>query len=209
MTTERARKKKLVIGLVGGIGSGKSFVAHLLGRMGGYVIEADKLGHAALCQPQLREQIVHHFGKQVLNDRGEIDRRCLAAIVFSQPQKRSILEAIVHPYIGQRIQEELAHAQADPKSRFIVLDAALLLEAGWDHVCDKILFIEAPPELRQQRTQQSRGWSYAEWQAREAAQWPIERKRASADAVLPNTADEQSLRIHLQDLLTNWLGGSS
>lgn len=205
MDQDSPKCRKLVIGLIGGIGSGKTLVAQLLRELGGYVIEADKLGHEALRQPELRARIVERWGEQILDEHGEIDRARLAKIVFSDPRERQALEAVVHPYIGRRIAEEIEQARNNPAARFIVIDAALLLEAGWQRVCDKVIFVDAPAHLRQQRTQQSRGWSAAEWQAREAAQWPVEEKRRLADAVLVNTSDVISLRQQVQSLIARWL----
>ncbi|GBD37693.1 Dephospho-CoA kinase [bacterium HR36] len=204
MDKASGQSKPLVIGLIGGIGSGKSLVGRLLGEMGGYLIEADKLGHEALRQPQIRQQLVQRWGQEILNPQGEIDRARLAEIVFSQPQERRALEAIVHPYITDRLHQELQQALANPTVRLVVIDAALLLEAGWHRVCDKIVFVDAPAELRQARTQQSRGWSAAQWQAREAAQWPVEEKRRFADALIVNAGDIAALRRQLQDLLAKW-----
>lgn len=203
------QRHKLILGLVGGIGSGKTFVAGLLREMGGLVIEADKLGHEALRQPELRQQIVARWGPQVLDEHGEVNRARLAAIVFADPRERQALEAIVHPYIARRIAEEIECADNNPDARFIVIDAALLLEAGWHRVCDKVLFVDAPADLRQRRTEQSRGWSANEWQAREAAQWPLEQKRRFADAVVINTGDGTSLRQQVQGLLEQWLANNS
>ncbi|MCS7159843.1 MAG: dephospho-CoA kinase [Gemmatales bacterium] len=197
--------KKPILGLIGGIGSGKSFVARLLAQRGGYVIEADRLGHEALRQPHIRQRIVEHFGPQVLDAQGEIDRTQLAGLVFAKPDQRQVLEALVHPYITQRIHEAIDRAQADPSTRFIVLDAALLVETGWHRLCDKILFVDAPSQLRQTRTQQSRGWSAEEWRLREANQWPLDQKRTFAHAVLDNSGDEENLRHQLKTLLADWI----
>lgn len=201
--------KKPVIGLVGGIGSGKSYVARCLQNYGGYVVEADRLGHEALRQPDIRAAVVQRWGQDMLDASGDIDRSRLAAIVFRDPQQRRALEALVHPYISQRMQEEIAQAQADPAVRFVVVDAALLLETGWHQLCDHVIFVDAPDELRLARTQQSRGWTAAEWQARESAQWPVAEKRRLADAVVENCGDTAQLCRQLETLLRAWLGDHS
>ena len=102
-------------------------MAAALARHGGRVINADLLGHEALRQPEVRQRIVERWGKELLDDQGQIVRRRLAAIVFRDPAELRALEEIVHPWIGQAIREEIARHQADPAVRFLVLDAAVML----------------------------------------------------------------------------------
>src|SRR5438105_11373980 len=115
--------RKPVIGLIGGIGSGKSRVSATLSRLGARVINADELGHQALRQPEIRQQIVQRWGSDLLDEQGEIVRRRLGAIVFDNPTERKALESLVHPWIGEAIRSEVARAQQDPAVRFVVLDA--------------------------------------------------------------------------------------
>src|SRR5947209_18760259 len=104
---------KPVIGLVGGIGAGKSRFAAALARRGGRVVSGDEAGHAALRQPELKERIAARW-PGVVNEGGEVDRRKLGAIVFADPDERRALEAIVQPWIGERLREQIAAAQDDP-----------------------------------------------------------------------------------------------
>lgn len=180
-------KQKPVLGLIGGIGSGKSLVATELARHGGYLIAGDQLGHEALGQAEIRAAVVARWGEQVVKDDGTIDRRQLGKIVFADAAERQALEALVFPYIASRIATEIDHAQQLPDVRFIVLDAAVMLEAGWDRFCDGIIFVEAPRPLRLQRLAQQRGWSAKEVTAREQAQWPLAAKRARANVVVDNS----------------------
>src|SRR5262245_57979762 len=108
---------KLVIGLLGGIGSGKSRVATEFERLGAFVIRADQLGHEALRQPEIRDALVRRWGPEILDDRGEVIRQRVGRIVFSSEPDRKALEALVHPYIGLRIQEEIARARENPAVR--------------------------------------------------------------------------------------------
>src|SRR5262249_36855600 len=143
--------RKMVVGLIGGIGSGKSVVAEAFAQRGGRVVSGDKAGHEALRDRGIRQQLVGHFGAQVLDEKGEIDRRRLGVIVFADASQRRALEAIVFPYIERRLEEDVAAARADPRADLIVLDAAIMLEAGWNKICDKLVFIEAPPDTRLER----------------------------------------------------------
>jgi dephospho-CoA kinase len=195
---------KLVVGLVGGIGSGKSQVAAVFAVRGAKVIAGDALAHQALRQPAIRDEIVRRWGEDLLDERGEIERRRLAGIVFADPVQRRALEELVHPWIRDRIQEEVRAAREDPHVRLIVLDAAIMLEAGWNAVCDRLVYIDAPPELRRQRVAGQRGWSAEEMEAREQAQMPLTEKAAHADHVLDNSSSLEHLSRQVDELLRSW-----
>jgi len=192
---------KLLLGLVGGIGSGKSAVAKMLEERCAYVIDADQLGHEALKQGDIREQIVARWGKQVQGEGDEIARRKLGAIVFADSAERKVLESYVFPFITRRIQDEVARANADPAVRFVVLDAAILLETGWGKSCDVIVFVSVPQHIRLKRIADQRGWSEKEVNAREAAQWSLEDKAARAHAVIDNSGNLNETRNQVEALL--------
>jgi len=189
---------------VGGIGSGKSRVADTLARRGGRLVSGDDLAHQALRQPALREKIVSRWGRDLLDDNGEILRKKLAAIVFKSAEDRSALERIVHPWIVARIEEEVARARADAACPFIVLDAAILLEAGWQRVCDRLVYVDAPREVRLRRIAAQRGWTETELADREAAQLPLTRKRECADHVIDNSATLEDLERQVDTMLARW-----
>jgi dephospho-CoA kinase len=196
---------KPVIGLIGGIGAGKSTAAECLARRGGFVINADALGHEALAQPEIIEQLGARWGAGVRRPDGTLDRRAIARIVFENAQERQALERLVFPYIGQRCCEEIARGMADPAPRFVVLDAAVLLEAGWNNAVDRIIYIDAPWELRLARLAARSGWTQADLTAREQAQWPEEAKKARADAVIVNTEGPEQLQENMDRLLEQWM----
>jgi len=182
-----------VIGLIGGIGSGKSAVAAILAARGGVVIDADGVGHELLEDPEVRDQIVARFGNSILDREGpglapgpRIDRSSLGAIVFADPARRRELESIVHPRMRDRFHHEIERLTSLGDARVIVLDAAILLEAGWDELCDCVVLVDAPRNVRWQRVAKQRGWSAPALESREAAQWPCEIKRSRADLVLAN-----------------------
>jgi dephospho-CoA kinase len=197
-------RRKLLVGLVGGIGSGKSSVAAVLQQYGGRIIDADQLGHQALCQPAIHAAIVQRWGNAVLDDRGAINRRQLAEVVFTHPEERKALEALVHPWIGQAIRAAAEKALHDPSCRFVVLDAAIMLEAGWSKVCDKLIYVQSPPEQRLQRVARQRGWTAQDMQKRELAQLPLTEKAARADHILENTGSFEELHQQVEELLRCW-----
>jgi dephospho-CoA kinase len=114
------------------------------------------------------------------------------------------LEQLVFPYIERRLREQIEQAQQDPRFRFVVVDAAVLLEAGWNQGVDRIVYVDAPASLRQARLIQRSGWTPAEIAGREAAQWPPERKRTAAHAILANQGDPQDLQRQVDRLLQTW-----
>jgi dephospho-CoA kinase len=187
--------------VVGGIGSGKSFVARLFAEHGGRVIDADGLGHEALRQPAIRDQVIARWGHGVLNPDGSINRRQLGRIVFTNPAEKEALERLVFPWIEQRIKEEVAAADRDPAAQFVVLDAAIMMETGWDRVCDRIAFVDTPEPVRLARLAATRGWTASDLHQREATQWPLDKKEARAHFVIDNAGDEPATRRQIGELV--------
>jgi dephospho-CoA kinase len=144
-----------------------------------------------LLDPAVKRAIRERWGDEVFDADGQVDRRRLAAVVFAGlPHRREELdhlEQLTHPRIWQCLRETLDRMARTGTSSVLVLDAALLLEAGWDRFCDKILFVETPRCLRLQRAEQ-RGWTTAGFEAREAAQASVESKRIRADIVIDNSS---------------------
>jgi dephospho-CoA kinase len=194
---------KPVIGLVGGIGAGKSLVAQLFAARGGLIVSGDEIAHEALRDPKLRARIVETFGSGILGPDGEIVRKKLAGPVFSHASHRQALEAIVFPWIGAKAAEKIEAARRDPETRFVVLDAAVMFEAGWNNVCDRVVYVHAPREARVARLRQ-RGWSPEQITAREQAQWPLTEKARRADAAVDNSGSAEQVARQLDELLTQW-----
>lgn len=203
MTNDVRQRTKTVIGLIGGIGSGKSSVAAEFAKRGARVLSGDEFGHEALRRPDIKEQVMRRWGSEILKD-GEVDRRKLAQVVFADPVERRALEALVFPWITRRLDEEVAAAKADPGVPFIVVDAAVMLEAGWNNVCDRIVYVDAPRELRLARLAQQRGWTEKEVTAREQAQLPANEKMKRADHVLDNSGTPEETARQIDYLLRLW-----
>ncbi len=180
-----------VVGFVGGIGSGKSSLARWLNDQpegNVHIIDADAIGHQALTIPEIQQQLIASFGESILTDQNVIDRSVLAKRVFGDDSEardcRQRLEAIVHPYITQQIKQEIADAQTQNETDLILIDAAVMLEAGWSSLCDLIIFLDVPESERVRRVQQTRHWTKDDFHKRESSQWPLSRKRAAAGAIL-------------------------
>jgi dephospho-CoA kinase len=196
--------QKPVVGLIGGIGSGKSRVAALLAERGARVLSGDQAGHEALRQPEVRARVVERWGPGVLDARGEIDRRRLAEKVFRDPAELRALEALVWPWIARRLREQVEAARAEPAVRFVLLDAAVLLEAGWNDTCDWIVYVHAPRAVRLRRLAEQRGWSAKEVEVRERAQLSLTDKARRADFALDNSGPPEALARQVDDLLPKW-----
>jgi dephospho-CoA kinase len=180
-----------IIGLAGGIGSGKSAVADILARLGCVVCNADSLAREALRQPEIRDEIVRWWGREVLDDAGEVDRPAVAAIVFGRPEERKRLESVVHPWVQSRRKALFEQAPAD--ARALVIDAPLLFEAGLDAECNAVIFVDADRARRLARVADRRGWDEHELSKREDSQLPLDDKRARSDYVISNNGDLQAL----------------
>jgi dephospho-CoA kinase len=186
----------LILGLSGGIASGKSVVADILRDLGAAVLDADRAGHAVLREPDVIAAVVARWGDGILDEKGQISRRAVAKIVFAagNEAERKFLEQLTHPRIEAALKQELEAIRNSPDPPPVVaIDAALLFEAGWDKLCDKILFIDAPRDLRLERAV-SRGWSAEQFAAREAAQLPPEEKRSRSHIVIRNARTLENIR---------------
>jgi dephospho-CoA kinase len=189
-----------ILGIVGGIGSGKSTLARWVADHHPVaVIDADRLGHEVLQHPAVIAQLRQALGADIVDSNGQVLRSVLAACVFGDTlahhSAREQLEAIVHPAIGREVERQIA--ALDPAmTKCVLLDAAVLLEAGWRDRCDGLIFIDTP-EDRRRAWVAARGWSPAELARREASQWPLERKRQAADAAVANdgTVEEAGERL--------------
>jgi dephospho-CoA kinase len=196
--------RKPTIGLVGGIGSGKSRVAEAFVRHGAALVAADAFGHEALEQPEILARIAQRWGERVLDKQGNVDRKKMGDVVFASPVERANLELLVFPWIESRIRAKMEQAQADSRTRFIVLDAAIMLEAGWNDVCDKIVYVQAPRAVRIERLRAQRGWTTDDLANRESAQLPLSVKASRADVAVDNSGGAESVDAQVDSLVKKW-----
>ncbi len=193
-----------VVGLIGGIAAGKSAVANLLENKGAQRIDADRIGHDVLRRIEISNELARMFGTDILDPSGHIRRGALGKLVFgSDPAKvanRRRLEALVHPLIREEVTRQIERncALPDPPPA-IVLDAPLLVEAGWVELCNEVLFVDASDQTRITRAAQ-RGWTEDEFRQRERSQFPIEQKLASATTVVHNDSTLESLAEQIETI---------
>lgn len=196
----------LVIGIAGGVASGKSLVARCFQRFGAEILDADRVGHEVLRDNQVIDKIVRQFGEIVLQ-KGEIDRRVLGRIVFDPSPEgvRSLkrLEQITHPQIGARIQNELSTFKSESDFPAVVLDAPVMFKANWDRLCDKIVFVHADNTLRRERASQ-RGWDDNELARRESQQLPILEKRSRSTDLIDNSGSRTETYGQASKLWKAW-----
>jgi dephospho-CoA kinase len=203
-TLPRQHIHQPVVGLIGGMGSGKSLVAEMFRKRGAKVISGDQLGHEALRQPDIVADVVRHWGPGVLEPDGTISRPRLAAIVFGNPEERSALEKLVFPWIERRIQEEIAAARARSDFALVVLDAAIMVEAGWNKFCDWLVYVDAPRTIRLRRLKEQRGWGAKEVLERENAQMSLAEKARRANFTVDNSSTPERAAQQVDDLLRQW-----
>ncbi|HEY8516867.1 MAG TPA: dephospho-CoA kinase [Candidatus Binatia bacterium] len=191
----------LVIGLVGGIGSGKSTAAAILAELGAEVINADLIGHEVYepGKPGF-DAIVAEFGPEVVGPDGRIDRKRLGSIVFADSAKLARLNAIVHPLIRAEIERRIERAREEGRVRAVVVEAAILLEAGWRSLVDQVWVICARRDDVVERLAAQRGMAEEEAAARMAKQMSDAERRAAADVVIDNDGSIDDLRARLTGL---------
>jgi dephospho-CoA kinase len=181
----------------------------LLVELGAPILDADRAGHTVLANdPDVRDALLARWGDSILTSSSEVDRAAIAQRVFAADKSGTaelkFLESLLHPRIRTEL-SQLRDKFAAEGRLAAVLDAPLLLEAGWGPLCDFILFVDAPVELRLERAK-SRGWSKSEFERREAAQWPIAKKLSHATNILTNSGSADDLRSALRNFWTENIG---
>jgi len=189
----------LLVGLTGGIGSGKSTVARLLERRGAIVIDADHLAREAVARGTAGfDRVVDMFGPGVLRPDGDLDRVLLAAIIFADPERRAALEAIVHPEVARRFGERVEELR--DSGRVVVYVSPLLVELGLAPAFDVVVIVTASPHLRVSRVASDRDLSPEDVRARMAAQATDEQRMEVADVLVDNDGSLAELEPQIDRL---------
>ena len=190
-----------VIGLTGGIASGKSTVTKLLRQYGLDVLDADAIAWE-LAQPnnKLWRSYVDRYGERVLLPDQQLNRQAVADIVFSQPEEKAWMDGMAHPIIKAEIQNQLNHLSEAGK-KAAVIDVPLLYEAGWDKLVDEVWLVYVDSEVQLQRLMARNGYDVQEAERRIKAQMPLAEKRRKAQVVIDNNGTDQELAERVKKLL--------
>ena len=200
----------LIVGIVGGIASGKSVVSACFEEKGAIVLDADRAGHKVLQEPSVCDQIRNIWGDSVFQSDGQVDRKRLGQIVFAlQGGEKELakLEQITHPRIKQILEEQIGRHSQEGVYPVAILDAPILLKAGWDKFCDLIVFVDSSFENRLARAQQ-RGWTRSDLERREASQTPLDQKRSRADLTVTNDGTLESVKQQVSRIWDRLVAGS-
>ena len=190
----------LVIGLTGGIGTGKSEAARHMVSLGAALIDADVVGHEAYTpHAEAWQQVVGAFGEGILQPSGEIDRRSLGAIVFSDPEQLARLNGIMHPLMARMVQERIEALEAEG-AKVVVVEAALLFEAGWDSLVQEVWVTDSSEDAVIHRLSQRNGMSEEEARKRLDSQMSRAERLGRADVVIDNSGDVAEMRETISEL---------
>ena len=189
-----------VIGLTGGIGSGKSTVSRFLAELGAVILNADEVGHEAFKpDTEIWRKVVAAFGRQILTPDGNIDRKKLGETVFNNAESLSRLNQLMHPWMYAQVKTQLEECRRQG-IRVVVLEAPLLLEAGWTSLVDEVWVTTAPEATVLKRLEERSGMSQAESLARIRSQLSTAERAKHADVVINTDCDLDELRAKVKEL---------
>jgi dephospho-CoA kinase len=196
----------LLVGLTGGIGSGKTLAASFFKELGAHIIDADQLSKDLVRPGEAAyNEIVIHFGENILEDTGCLNRKKLAKIVFQNREEMRVLEGILHPKIFKKEQEVYSRICIKDPAAIVIIDAALLIESGnYKHV-DTVIVVRSEEKLQMQRLLSRSGFSLEEGEARIKNQMRLEEKIKYADFILDNNLEQVELKKKAQDLYSKLL----
>lgn len=184
-----------VIGLTGGIATGKSTVSAILKKAGAVIIDADRIAREAVKKglPAYRE-IVEHFGESVLLPDGEINRSLLGDIIFNSPRKKQLLNKIVHPYVSKETHRQLQQIERTQPNTIVVLDIPLLIETAMDKDLSEVIVVYAAEHIQIKRLMKRDRLTQVDARARIRSQMPIEEKKRRATIVIDNSGTREETR---------------
>lgn len=200
---------KPIIGLLGGIGSGKSYIAGLFAEFGCMAIHSDNLVDDAYNGATVLDTLRQWWGGSVFNPDGRVNRKAISNRIFANADDRRRVQSLLHPLVAQYRDRMMKAGAEDAKIRAFVWDSPLILETGLESQCDALVFVDAPLEARLARVSARRGWNEGELSRREKLQRPLDNKRRISDYVIDNTADADYARGQVKDVLFRILGKRS
>jgi len=186
-------KKKPIIGILGGVCSGKSTVAAEFAKLGCAIIDADRIAHELLEKKPVKEKIIASFGNTILDSAGKIDHGKLADIVFADAGKLSSLNKIIHPLVLERAEQLIDQYNRQPEVKAVVLDMPLLAETGWAKRCNRLIFVDCNRQLRAERAKKMELLDENQIKIRENFQIFLDNKAELADDIVDNNSDFSAL----------------
>ena len=197
----------LVIGITGSIGTGKSEAAKQMETLGATIISADQVGHEAYTpNTEAWEKVVAAFGDGILGEDGEIDRRKLGAIVFSDAEQLTKLNQIMHPRMARMVADKIESLRTQGVE-VVVVEAALLFEAGWDSLVEEVWVTDSPEQMVIERLKNRNGLSEEEARKRISSQMDRTERLAKADCVIDNSGDMAGLGMAVKELWNSRVEG--
>jgi dephospho-CoA kinase len=193
----------LIVGLTGGIASGKSLVTRVLRDLGAHIIDADKIVHGLLGAGQETcREVVHHFGVAIQLPDGSIDRRKLGDIIFNNPEERAWLNQCIHPRVFEAYNHQVRHISERQPDAIVVMDAALLIETGYHKKVDKLIVVYARQKDQVKRLLERDRFTLEQAMARISSQMPLDEKRAYADYVIENTGSREETELQTREIFS-------
>lgn len=199
-------RKKPIIGILGGVGSGKSATAAEFAKLGCAVIDADKIAHGLLDKSIVKKKIVARFGREILSRGGKISRRKLARIVFADADKLSKLERIIHTFVLKQVRGLIKKVKGQSRVRAIVLDMPLLMEVGWAKRCNKLIFVKCRWKIRVERAKKRGILDLKRLKNREKFQISLDKKESIADNTVDNNSGLSVLARQVADIFSSMMG---
>ena len=197
-------EKKPIIGILGGIASGKSTVARAFAELGCKVIDADAIAHELLDNETVSDKIVTLFGREILDSAGKIDHKKLAGIVFADSDKLSGLNEILHPLVIERVEAMIGQYGRQDQIKAIVLDIPLLVEVGWAERCDRLIYVDCSLKTRVERAKKA-GLDKNQLKIRENFQISLDNKQKLADNTIESNSDFLTLVRQVADIFSDMM----
>jgi dephospho-CoA kinase len=199
-------KTKHIIGILGGIGCGKSTVAACFGDLGCAVIDADAIAHRVLEEPEVLAELTDRWGSGVLDSDGAISRDQVAECVFGSQGELDFLQRLVHPRVLERAEAMIVACQADADVFGIVLDMPLLVEVGWEKKCNFLVFVDCSEKKRRERIAKNAKIDIEQLKKRENLQISLDKKKQKAHYAVNNSSDKSNMAEQVAQIFSNMTG---